>query len=148
MICSNRTGSTDTRCSLWGQKPLNVLQRLHFLKLKPIPWGLWSPQVSRALATVWASGGPPESKQRGLWGPRVLGCLGCRQAPSRSTESCLLLTPMGRNQSPTTPMGGTGRALSPFNSPSLPPGAGSYHLQLELTHEPRQHLFCGRLTAN
>lgn len=64
MIWSSRTGWTDTRCPFWGQKPMNVLQRPCFLNPKPIPWALWSPQVTRALATVWASGGPPEREWR------------------------------------------------------------------------------------
>lgn len=63
MICSSSAAWTETRGSFWGQKPMNVIQRLCFPKLKPILWCLWSPTVTRALATVWASGEPPESKQ-------------------------------------------------------------------------------------
>lgn len=65
--------------------------------------------------------------------PSVLGCLGCRQAPSRSTESCLLLT------APPRQWVEQGELSAP--SSSFLPGAGSYHQQLEVTHEPRQHIF-------
>lgn len=112
MICSNRTGWTDTRCSFWRQKPLNVLQRLCFPKLKPIPWDLWSLQVTRALAIVWASGGPKEGT---LFGDPVWLAVWAAETGTQQ-EHRELPAPY----SPTTPTGGTGRALSPFNTSSLP----------------------------
>lgn len=150
MICSSRAGWTDTRGSFWGQKPLNVLQRLCFLKLKPILRGLWSPQVTGALATVWASRGPPESEQESH--PVCLAAWAADRHPAGALRATCPLQPHHPNGWNRDSSQILQPILSSTRSRKLPPAAGGHswtqraHFLWEINSKLFSELCLGTLT--
>ena len=142
MICASKTGQTDTRGSFWGQESMNIFHRTFFLKLKPIPWSLWSPQVmsSPSWCAGWASREQPESKQE--WQQALLHGLQAGTHPAGTLRAACPTQP------PHYPNGWTRESPQLRNTSALPRGAGSYYLRLGVNREPREHIFWGRPTTN
>lgn len=141
MICTSKTGRTDTRSSWWGQKSMNVFHRICFLKLKPIPQSLWSPQVMSSPCNFkahWLSI-KRATREETSW----LCFLGCRLAPTQQEHWWL---PAPHN--PTTQLGGLGKVLSFLTYQLFQQEQEVTTCSWVVNHEPRQHIFCRRLTAN